>query len=277
MSNQAVQKTLDIIGKVFSWIVIAITVFMMVFTLFSTLTFDKNDRNLFGFRFYIVLTDSMSLSENNKDDDVHLDAGDIVIIKNASDPAALQPKETIAFISQNSESFGETVTHMIREVRKTADGRVIGYVTYGTNTGTNDEALVEPAYVLGTYAGRLPRVGHFFQFLKSTQGYVVCILIPFLILIGWQGIKTFRLFRLYKSEQMADMEAERAEIAKEREMSAQMMRELQELREQLARQAGVEAPPTDKTGAELQETDSSASSATAEGGTESGTDGSDVN
>ena len=277
MSNEKAQKALDIIGKVFSAIIMLIAAFMMVFTIFSTLTFNKNDRVLFGFRFYTVLSDSMSLSENNKDDEVHFDAGDIIFIKNTSDPTALQPKQVIAFISQNSESFGETVTHMIREAKTTADGRFIGYVTYGSNTGTNDEALVTPDYVLGTYAGRIPRVGYFFEFLKTTQGYIVCILIPFLLLILWQGIKTFRVFRLYKKEQMADMEAERAEIAKEREQSAQMMRELQALREQLAQQAGLTAASADKPNSEQPSTDSGASSATAENGNNGGTDSSEVN
>ena len=251
MSNATVKKALGIATKILTWIVIAVTVFMMIFTIFSTLTFDRNDRNLFGIRFYIVLTDSMSPSENNKDDDVHFNAGDIVLIKNTDNAAALQPGDVIAFVSQNTVSFGETVTHMIREVKTNTSGKVLGYVTYGTNTGTDDEALVEPEYVLGTYAGKLPGVGHFFNFLKTTPGYIVCILVPFLLLILWQGVNTVRLFKQYKREQMADMnaeradiEAERAEIAKEREQSAEMMRELQALREQLARQGIVEAPPT---------------------------------
>ena len=238
MSSETVKKILGIASKVISWIIIAITVFMMAFTVFSTLVFDKNDRNLFGIRFYVVLSDSMSLSENNKDLDVHFDAGDIVLIKNLSEEEkyTLQPGQIVAFISQNPENVGETVTHMIREVRETEEGNVIGYQTYGTNTGVNDKALLEPSYVLGTYAGKLPAVGSFFQFLKTTPGYIICILVPFILLILWQGANTIRLFRQYKKEQMADMEAERAKLAQEREESAEMMRELIALREQLAKQ-----------------------------------------
>lgn len=245
MSNETAKKALGIASKVLSWIVIAVTVFMMIFTIFSTLTFGRNDRNLFGIRFYIVLTDSMSPSENNKDDDVHFNAGDIVLIKNVKDATALEPGDVIAFISQNSVSFGETVTHMIRERRETTDGKFLGYVTYGTNTGTDDEALVEPEYVLGTYTGKLPAVGHFFSFLKTTPGYIICILVPFLILILWQGVNTVRLFKQYKGEQMADMQAEREQIAMEREESARMMRELQALKEQLAQRTGANSTAAD--------------------------------
>ena len=246
MSKDTAKKALGIASKALSWILITVTVFMMIFTIFSVLTFDRNDRNLFGIRFYIVLTDSMSPSENNKDDDVHFNAGDIVLIKNVDDAEALQPGDVIAFISQNSVSFGETVTHMIRERRTNTDGEFLGYVTYGTNTGTNDEALVEPEYVLGKYSGKLPAVGKFFRFLKTTPGYIVCILVPFLLLILWQGVNTVKIFKQYKREQMADMQAERDQIAREREESAAMMRELLALKEQLARQQGTEIPNPDK-------------------------------
>lgn len=246
MSNTKVKKVLGIAAKVFTWLIIAVTVFMMVFTLVSTLTFDQNDRNLFGIRFYIVLSDSMSLSEKNQGEEVHFNAGDIVLSKMVDDPHTLKEGDVISFISQNSDSFGKTITHKIRSVEYDKNGAFVGYVTYGTNTGTNDEAIVEPEYVLGTYAGKLPGVGHFFSFLKTTPGYISCILVPFLLLILWQGVNTIRLFKRYKREQMADIEAERAQIALEREQSAQMMKELQALKEQLAQQAGVAPAPAEQ-------------------------------
>ena len=237
MSKETAKRVLGIGYKVLSWFIVAATVCMVAFTLFSTLTFDRNDRNLFGFRFYIVLTDSMSPSENNKDEKVHFNAGDLIIIKNVKDVTELKEKDIIAFVSKNSDSYGETITHMIRKVEKTDDGNLVGFVTYGTNTGKNDEVIVEPEFVLGTYAGKLTAFGHFFSFLKSTTGYLVCILTPFLLLILWQLVNTVRLYRRYKAEQMADIKAEREQIAKEREESAAMLRELQALREELSRQS----------------------------------------
>ena len=247
MSKNIAKRVLGIISRLLSWIVIAVTVFMMIFTIFSTLTFDRNDRNLFGIRFYIVLTDSMSPSEKNKDDKVHFNAGDIVLIRNVENPKALEAGDIIAFISQNSDSYGETITHRIYSVEKTDNGTVIGYRTYGTNTGAIDKVVVEPEYVLGTYTGKLPMVGSFFAFLKTTPGYIICILIPFLILILWQGINTVRLFRQYKREQMEAMEAERAELARERAENAEMMRELIALRERLAEASGEAAAPKSET------------------------------
>ena len=242
MSTENTKRTLGIISKVIAGIIMAATLFMVVFTIISTLVFDRNDRNLFGIRFYIVLSDSMSLSENNKDDKVHFDAGDIVLVKNVDDKAGLAKDDILSFISQNSKNFGETVTHKIRERRETEDGRLIGYVTYGTNTGDNDEVLVEPEYVLGKYVGKLPNVGTFFNFLKTTTGYITCILVPFILVILYQGVNTVRLFKKYKKEQMADLVAEREQIEKEREQSAAMMRELLALKEQLNKQNNPQNP-----------------------------------
>ena len=235
------KRVWSIVSKVLTGIVVAITVGMMIFTIVSSIFFDENEKNLFGIRFYIVLSDSMSPSELNKDFPIHFNAGDLVLSKIVDNPYALQPGQVISFVSQNEESFGETFTHAIREVRKTKEGKVIGYVTYGTNTDTNDIAIVQPEYVLGTYWGHLPAIGHFFNFLKTTPGYIVCILVPFLLLILYQGVSTVQLFRRYRKEQMADMEEERAQIAEERKQSAEMMQELLALREQLSR-SGVTLP-----------------------------------
>lgn len=227
------KKIINIAWRVLTWVLVAFTVFMMVFTVVTVTTVDKNDRAILGIKFYIVQTDSMSLSENNKHMDVHFDAGDIVMIKKVNDPRTLQQGEIIAFMSTNSISYGETVTHMIREVKTNSEGRVLGYVTYGTNTGTDDEALVEPEYVLGSYAGKMPGVGRFFAFVKSTPGYIICILVPFLLLILYNGANVIRLFRKYKGEQMAAMQAEKDQLAQERAENQRMMAELLALKAQL--------------------------------------------
>ena len=242
--QNTVKKITTIAFKSVAWLLVAFTVFIMMFTVITVTTVDKNDRDIFGLKFYIVQTGSMSKSELNADMKVHFNAGDIVMIKNVKDPSKLEAGDIIAFISTNENSYGETITHMIREVKRTTDGKLLGYVTFGTNSGVNDEALVEPSYVLGAYTGKLPEVGNFFAFVKSTPGYVLCILVPFLLLIVYNGVNVIRLFRKYKREQNAVIEAERAEIAAERKQNEEMLRELQALKEQLAKQTGAQTSNT---------------------------------
>ena len=246
--NMNAKRIMKIAFKAVTWLIVAFTVFMMIFTIFTVTTVNRNERSIFGFRFYIVRTDSMSLSDKNAEMDVHFDAGDIIIVKNLKETAKRNLKEgdIISFLSTNTETYGETVTHMIREVKKDSSGKVLGYVTFGTNTGSNDEALVEPSYVLGTYAGRLPAMGHFFAFVKSVPGYVVCILVPFVLLLLYHGVNTVRLFRRYKREQMETMQAERDQIEAERAENQRLLQELMALKAQLA----VEDPASGDTPAE---------------------------
>ena len=41
----------------------------------------------------------------------------------------------------------------------------------------------------------------FFNFLKTTPGYLLCIFLPFALLILSQAVQTVRLFRAYRREQ----------------------------------------------------------------------------
>lgn len=222
------KKALNIISTVLVWALVVATVGMMIFTLISVNTFDQANRSIFGYKFFIVRTDSMKATD--------FDAGDIVFVKNV-DPATLQVGDIIAFTSQNTNNFGETVTHKIREITTNANGDP-AFITYGTTTDTNDETAVTYPYVLGKYTGKIPNVGTFFQFLKTTPGYILCILVPFLLLILYQGFQCVGLFRRYKKEQMEELEAERAKIEEERRQSMEMMKELQALKEQLTAKDG---------------------------------------
>jgi len=223
------KKALNIISTVLVWTLVVATVGMMIFTIISVNTFDQANRSIFGYKFFIVRSDSMSKTD--------FDAGDIVFVKNV-DPATLQVGDIIAFTSQSSSNFGETTTHKIREITTDAYGDP-AFVTYGTTTNTDDESLVTFPYVLGKYTGKIPNIGSFFQFLKTTPGYILCIFVPFLLLILYQGFQCIQLFRRYKKEQMEELEAERAKIEEERRQSMEMMKELQALKEQLAAKDGT--------------------------------------
>jgi len=225
-------------------LVIAATVAVICTALFSTVV-DRNKGDLFGIRFYIVQGNSMSLSENNKDLDVHFNAYDVVVIKSVKDKTALDSGDVIAFLSMNpDQSYGKVVTHMIRDRKEDAQGRLLGYVTFGTNTGEDDRAVVDPSFVIGEYAGKIPWVGHVFTFIRTLPGFLLCIFLPLTLLILYNVLSVVRLSYQYKQEQTEALEAERAELAAERQQNQDMMRELRELKAKLSEQEG-EAPSED--------------------------------
>ena len=228
-------KTLKIIRAVAVWLIIALAACMMLFTIVSVTTFDRADRNIFGYKLFIVLTDSMSATD--------FDAGDLAIAKEV-DCTTLAEGDIIAYTSQNTSNFGETVMHKIRKLTTDEQGNP-GFITYGTTTDTDDETVVTYPYVLGKYVGHIPKVGIFFEFLKTTQGYIVCILIPFLALILLEGLRCIRLFRKYKAEVQEELNAEKSKIEADRAETQRMMQELLALKAQMA-ENGTEPKPQTK-------------------------------
>ena len=242
------KKALHIIKNILVWLIVVLAVCMMIFTIVAVNTFDRTNRSLFGYKAYIVLSDSMSATD--------FSAGDLVLSKEV-DPATLRAGDIISFQSTDTDNYGEVVTHKIRELTTDENGNP-GFITYGTTTGKNDESIVTYDFVLGKYRTHLPGVGKFFQFLKTTPGYIVCIFLPFLLLILMQGFNSIRLFKRYKREQLVEIEAQReqekAELAAERErleadrlQSQQLMAELQKLKQELAGKKNSGDPPDPPT------------------------------
>ena len=243
--TKAPKKALNIFVKIITWMLIVFTVGMMIFTVFTTLTVGRDDRSIFGYQFFTVLSPSMKESETNGHYDVHFDEGDIIIAEKLDNVEITQLKvgDVISFISNNDDdSWGQMVTHMIIEVKRDNDGKLLGYVTFGVNNDSPDEALVEPEFVRGKYVGKLPGLGWFFQYVKSPIGYIIFIFVPFVLLILYNGMNVIILFRKYKKQQNAIIEAEKAEIAAERKQNEEMFKELQALKAQLEQQANNKAP-----------------------------------
>lgn len=249
------KKAFQIISKILVWLIVIVAVGMMIFTIVSVNTFDQKDRDIFGYKMFIVQSDSMAAT--------HFDAGDLIVIESLeiAEAEKLQVGDVITYQSQNTVNAGEIVTHMIGEVVTTETGRV-AYRTYGTTTGNYDELPVTAEFVLGRYSFSIPKLGHFFAFLKTTPGYIVCILVPFLLLIGYQGINCVKIFRVYKKEQMDELQAEKDAIAEERKKSEEMMAELLALKAQLEGKSQTATPEkipeqaeAEPTGAEADETE----------------------
>ena len=206
------KKVLNAIMSVLSTLMMIVAVCVMVFTIISVNTFNRQDRSLMGYKAFIVLSDSMSATD--------FDAGDLVLTKDVN-PAELQEGDIIAYISENPDNYGEVVTHKIRTVN--SDGT---FTTYGTTTDTDDAYPVSWEQVLGKYDRAIPKVGAFFNFLKTTPGYICCIFVPFALLIMMQGLNTVKLFKQYKREQQEDIDRQKAELEQERLETKAMMEEL---------------------------------------------------
>lgn len=184
------KKRLEAVRNILSWTLTAAAAVMIIFTIVSLTAADREDRSIFGFRAFIALSDSMSATD--------FDAGDLVLVKEV-DPATLKEGDIIAYISRSNASDGETTTHKIRRLTVDEDGKP-GFITYGTTTDTDDEGIVTYGDVLGVYRGHIPKVGRFLAFIKTTGGFITCILIPLFLIVLAQGISCIRLLRTYRQE-----------------------------------------------------------------------------
>lgn len=221
-------KVLNVLKNVFTWLLVVAATCMMVFTVVSVTTFDRNDRDLFGYKAFICRSDSMKATD--------FASGDLVFVKEVS-PNTIKVGDIISYRSEDSDTFGETFTHKVRSLITDEEGQPC-FITYGTTTGVDDELPVKYTQFQGLYKFDIPKLGTFFTFLKTTPGYFICIFLPFMLLILMQGIDTVKLFRKYKNEQMDELAAEREKIEEERRQAAEMMKELQALKEQLGAKDG---------------------------------------
>lgn len=226
------KKAWNIIRKIIVWAIVVFSLGMMAFTIISVTTFDRADRSVFGYSAFIVLSDSMKATD--------FDAGDLVIIKQ-TDPSTLKEGDIISFQSPDESNYGEIVTHKIREVTTDDEGHP-GFITYGTTTDSNDQGIVTYNLVIGKYQGHIPKVGAFFNFLKSVPGYFICIFTPFFILILVQARNSIKLFRKYKKEQMEEIQAEKKSLEEERVKSQAMMEQLMQMQQAMEKNGG-QLPP----------------------------------
>lgn len=194
------KKALKITGNVLTVAVAILVVIMTVLTVFSMVFNRDGTASVFGVQAYVVQSDSMT---------PEFAAGD-VIFSDEVNPEELVAGDIITFISRDSASYGQTITHCIREV--TMHNGELAFITYGIATGVDDGTPAVASDVLGRYTFRIAGLGSFFEFLKSVPGYIVCILLPFLVIIGLQIANIVSAVRAARAEKAAAAAAERSRV-----------------------------------------------------------------
>lgn len=194
------KKALKITGNVLTVAVAILVVIMTVLTVFSMVFNRDGTASVFGVQAYVVQSDSMT---------PEFAAGDVIFSEEVN-PEELVAGDIITFISRDSASYGQTITHCIREV--TTHNGELAFITYGIATGVDDGTPAAASDVLGRYTFRIAGLGSFFEFLKSVPGYIVCILLPFLVIIGLQIANIVSAVRAARAEKAAAAAAERSRV-----------------------------------------------------------------
>ena len=188
-------KTFTIIGIVMC--VILVPILIVNCTLLIKSFINKDEVPDFGGTIpLIVLTDSMYPD---------IKSGDLIICKTI-DPKDVKKDDIISFYDPASKGSA-VVTHKVVEVIN--ENGNLSFRTRGINNNTDDRLAVPASKVIAEYTGvRFPGAGNLAIFMQSTAGLIVCVILPILLLVGYDIIRR----KIYEKNHGDDVSALKAEL-----------------------------------------------------------------
>ena len=191
--------------------------------------------SILGIRMFSIQTESMYPT---------LNPGDLIFDKAVKDPTTLQKGDIITYWTVIN---GERVlnTHRIHEIY---DGG--GYLIFGTKGDNNtiaDPLTVHESEVVGIYATKVAGVGKVFDYLQTSTGFLVVVVVPVFVFFLYYLVQFFRvLFEYQNVKNRIKYEQERG---RNEDILAEAQRQQQLTKD--AERAALEAELREKLKAEL--------------------------
>lgn len=196
---KAVKRIGTIILSAILWIVILVAA-LYAFTTMATKD-DQHVSNLFGYTPLVVRSDSMQPT---------FAAGDLIFI-HTCDTTTLKEGDIICFhtIIENQYALN---THRIESIEGT--GAIRSYTTIGDNNqGITDTHVISDGDIVGKYVGHIKGAGKVMDFISSSVGFLVVIVLPMLIFFIYQVYHLIMISIRLKNE-VAIETAKEVELAK---------------------------------------------------------------
>ena len=202
-------KILTIVGTVLC--IILIPILLINLTLIAKSYINKDEvPSIGGILPLIVLTDSMY---------PEIESGDLIIC-NTAEAEDIKVNDVISFFDPAGNGTS-IVTHRVIEIVE-EDGEIL-FRTRGDYNNTEDKELVPAENLVGAYKMRIAGAGHIAMFMQSTAGLIVCVVLPIILLVGYDLIRR-RIYEKSKKEDtdalLAELEALRTEKAEKEKASA---------------------------------------------------------
>lgn len=187
-------KIFSAIGIVLCVILIPILIINITLIIRSTAG-ESEVPSVGGYFPLIVLTDSMN---------PEIKSGDLIIC-NTIEAENVKEKDVIAFFDPAGN--GSTiVTHRVIEI-VSQDGKLL-FKTKGDNNNIEDRDLVPAENLVGIYKTRIAGAGNIAMFMQTTTGLIVCVVLPIILLVGYDIIRR----RMYEKKMQTDTDALLAEL-----------------------------------------------------------------
>ena len=178
-------KVFDIAFTVFIYLLAAAILFGAVLFAFST----SPDKALFGYRYYTVLTGSMSPTYK---------VGDMIFVKLSND-SEISVGDVITFNpSQDSDAY---LTHRVSEKLENYEGTgTTCYRTKGDANDVGDSFLIDSSRVIGKVTFSIPGLGYVVRFVQL-RWYLI---LPVAVMIGVFFLLLKRYFLMGKENDEDD-------------------------------------------------------------------------
>ena len=225
---KVLKKTGTILISVLLWVIILVAA-LYAFTTMATRD-NQNVSNLLGYTPLVVKSDSMAPT---------FSAGDLIFIKKC-DTGTLKEGDIICFHTIIDNEYALN-THRIEKIESVGDVR--SYTTIGdNNNGITDTHIISDGDIVGKYVGHLQNAGKVMDFLSSSTGFLIVIVLPMLLFFIYQVYNLIMIsIRLKKAVAVETAKEAAKEAAKEtatsqeqalQEKLAQVEKELAEVKKQ---------------------------------------------
>ena len=232
---KALKKTGTIIISVLLWVIILVAA-LYAFTTMATRD-NQNVSSILGYTPLVVKSDSMAPT---------FSAGDLIFIKKC-DTATLKEGDIICFHTIIDNEYALN-THRIQKIETVGDTR--SYTTLGdNNNGITDTHIISDGDIVGKYVGDVPKAGKVMDFLSSSIGFLVVIVLPMLLFFIYQvynlimisirlkkavAVETAKEAAIAQEEAVQKAAAQRQETASEADAEAaqKALEEARKLREE---------------------------------------------
>ena len=208
-NNSLIHNIMTVVGLILCIILIPILVVNCILIVKSYTSEEVPEVG--GYLPLIVLTDSMYPV---------IESGDLIICHTA-EPEEIQVGDVIAFFDPAGN--GSTiVTHRVLEV--TEQGGQTAWRTKGDNNNTEDRLSVTADKLVAVYEGtRIPGAGNVALFMQTTPGLILCVVLPILLLVGYDMVRR----KLYEKSSKTDTDALMAELEELRRLKAEKEQQAQ--------------------------------------------------
>ena len=198
---KVLKKTGTIVISVLLWVIILVAA-LYAFTTMATRD-NQNVSDIMGYTPLVVKSDSMAPTFR---------AGDLIFIKKC-DTSTLKEGDIICFHTIIDNEYALN-THRIQKIEESGDAR--SYTTLGdNNNGIADTHIISDGDIVGKYVGHLQNAGKVMDFLSSSIGFLIVIVLPMLLFFIYQVYNLIMIsIRLKKA--VAVEAAKEAAVAQEK-------------------------------------------------------------